>query len=123
MAKKKKDDHKKLIRKKRHEDLPCGLCKQFWDSCNRDKSGQTRYCKKEKCDVGFYSESCNDFELNNLFFCEPHYFQCSPDICISRITLGNQYGAKIDHCSSCVIGWKIVLYTQPPKLKITFKGE
>jgi hypothetical protein len=123
MAKRKKDDHKKLIKKKRQIEPPCGLCKVFWNSHHRVKEGSTRYCSVCKRNIDFYSESCSEFELNNLFFCEKHYFQCSPEVCIARITKKYTYNIRFEYCDNCSLGWDILLYISPIKLQINFKGD
>ena len=115
--KKKKDSHKKTIKKKRVDELPCGLCKSFWDSEDRRK-GNIRHCNITGDDVNFYDESCREFETSGFFFCERFNFQCSAGICINRIKKGT-----VEECRKCKLGWDILFYYDSPTIKIKIKGE
>ena len=115
--KKKKDNHKKHIKKKRVDELPCGLCKSFWDSVDRRK-GNIRHCNVTGNEMSFYDESCGEFETSGFFFCERFNFQCSTGICINRIKKGT-----VEECSNCKLGWKILLYFAPPTIEIKIKED
>lgn len=118
MAKKKrKDNHKKHIKKKRVDELPCGLCKSFWNAVDRRK-GNIRHCDVTGDEVYFYDESCKEFETGELFYCERLNFQCSADVCIDRIKKG-----IVESCGSCKLGWKILLYYAPPIIEIKIKED
>jgi hypothetical protein len=115
--KKKKDNHKKTIKKKRVDELPCGLCQSFWSSSNR-RNGNIRHCNISGDERNFYDESCQEFETSGFFFCEGFNFQCSTDVCISRIKRGT-----VEECGKCKLGWNILLYYAPPTIKIKIREE
>jgi hypothetical protein len=117
MSREKKDQHQKGVRKKRKVDVCCGTCLNFWDIPTEHRSGKQgefRCCPIMKKDVTIYDQSCDDFELSKLFWCETHSFQCSADICICRIN------KLFEGCGRCQLGLQLYLYFNPPKIELNF---
>jgi len=123
--KKKKDNHKKNIKKKRIDELPCGLCLHYWGSSIRRKNPIGRVCPVNGKEINFDNHPCKEFKLSEFFYCENLNFQSSYSICINRVKKALKLSAddKNQVCHKCQLGWKILLHCEPPKIKIQIKGE
>jgi hypothetical protein len=111
----KKKKSKSRIRKKRVDELDCGHCNIFWHIPSQNRSGVNRYCCYINSDVNIHTESCNDFDLANNFWCKHFSFWTKPVICISRF--------KNNTCTKCSDGKKLYLYLEPIQIDIRWKGE